>query len=138
MRVRGLGVVASVSLAFYVCFAGALTVIALVGSRSGWAKIAFYWLFFGLFFIVRAAFPSGFSEDAPSPRLTAGRVAGFLLALAALLAGYFLALDASWAAGRELGVTLGLLACSTLCFDLLEKRWARQDARRGARPRAWS
>jgi hypothetical protein len=93
-------------------------------------------LFFGLFFVARAVFPKQLSDDAPSPRLTGGRVAVFLVTLAALLAGYFLALDASWAAGREVMVTLGLLVCSTVCFDLLEKRWARQDARRGVSARA--
>jgi hypothetical protein len=138
VRVRGLGIVASVSLAIYFCLAVAMLVAWLIGSRSDWMGFVFLAIIAGVFYALERIFPYKLSDEAPSPRLTAGRVVVFLLNLAALLTGYLLLLSTYWAAEREGTITIGLLACSTFLFNVLEKRWARQDSRRGVRARAWN
>lgn len=137
MRFRGLGVVASVSLAVYACLAVALFLVSLAGEKTEWTALAFRLIFFLLIYLVARAMPGKFSEEAASPRLTAGRVAVFVISLSALLVGFVVALYTYWADEHVAGTILSLIACTTILCDVLEKRWLRQDARQREQEREW-
>ena len=92
MRFRGLGVVASVSLAVYACLAVALFLVSLTGERTEWTALVFRLIFFLLIYLVARAFPGKFSEEAVGPRLTAGRVAVFVVSFSVLIVGFVVAL----------------------------------------------
>lgn len=129
MRFRGLGVAASVSLAVYACLAVALFLVSLAGEKTEWAALAFRLIFFLLVYLAARLMPGKFSDDAPSPRLTAGRVAVFVTGLSTLLAGFVFALYTRWGDEHAAGTILSLIACATILCDVLEKRWLSQDAR---------
>jgi peptidoglycan/LPS O-acetylase OafA/YrhL len=136
LRFRGLGVVASVSLAVYACFAVAFFLITLTGEKTEWQAFIFRLIFFFLIYLVARAFPGKFSDDVPSPRLTAGRVAIFVAGFLALIAGFVIALY-TFRAASVAGTILSLIACTTIFCDVLEKRWRGQDARRREEESAW-
>jgi uncharacterized RDD family membrane protein YckC len=136
LKFRGLGVVASVCLAVYACLAVAFFLVSLTGERTGWTALGFRLIFFLLIYLAARLLPGKFSEDALSPRLTAGRVAVFVISFSALLVGFVVALYADWA-DSVAGTILSLIACTTILCDVLEKRWLRQDAREREREREW-
>jgi len=136
LRLRGLGVVASLSLAVYACLALALFLVSLTGEKTEWTAFIFRLIFLVLIYLVTRALPNKFSDDAPSPRLTAGRVAVFIVSFFALLTGFMLALYTYWA-DHVAGTILSLIACATILCDVLEKRWFRQDERQREKERAW-
>lgn len=136
MKFRGLGVVASVSLAVYACFAVTFFLVSLAGEKAEWKAHVFRLIFFLLIYLAARAFPAKFSDEALSPRLTAGRVAVFVLSFLALLVVFVVAINRDWA-DSVAGIILSLIACTTILCDVLEKRWLRQDAREREREREW-
>lgn len=127
---------ASVSLAVYACLAVAIFLVSLTGEKTEWTALGFRLIFFLLVYLVTRAVPGKFSEEAVSPRLTAGRIAVFLASFSALLVVFVVALYAEWADSAA-GTILSLIACATILCDVFEKRWLRQDAREREREREW-
>ena len=70
------------------------------------------------------------------PRLTAGRVAVFVVSFSVLIVGFVVALYRYWA-DNVAGTILSLIACATILCDVLEKRWLKQDARQREQEREW-
>ncbi len=136
MKFRGLGGVASVSLAVYACLAVALFLVSLAGETTEWTALVFRLIFFFLLYLVARPLPNKFSDDAPSPRLTAGRVAVFVAGFVALIAASVIALY-TFCVDQVAGTILSLIACTTIFCDVLEKRWLRQDARQREQERVW-
>jgi hypothetical protein len=132
MKGRRFGIAASYALGVYVFGFLAAVIAGFVAGRSDYVGTVFYGVLGLFFYALGRIFPRTFSDEAvySGTRLTAGRVAVFLLMMILLIAGFVLLLATGSGDSHVFMSILALLTGNLVLLDVLERRWAKQDGER--------